>query len=131
MSYSGYEYGGKYKEEDNLIIELDKVGNRKVRFTPTSAENTHEAMQQLVLAYMDARNNANINQLLLIPGVILDFLCIHPFRDGNGRVSRLLTLLLLYKNGFDAGKYISFEEQINNNKAYYYDSLEKSSVRMG
>ena len=88
-------------------------------------------MEQLILAYMDARNDANINQLLLIPCVILDFLCIHPFRDGNGRMSRLITLLLLYKNGFDAGKYISFEEQINNNKAYYYDSLEKSSTRMG
>ena len=130
MSYASYEYGGKYKEEDNLIIELDKDGNRKVRFTPTSAIDTPNAMQQLVLAYMDARNDANINQLLLIPCVVLDFLCIHPFRDGNGRMSRLLTLLLLYKNDFDAGKYISFEEQINNNKAYYYDSLEKSSTRM-
>ena len=84
-------------------------------------------MQQLVLAYMEARNNSNINQLLLIPCVILDFLCIHPFSDGNGRMSRLLSLLLLYKNGFDVGKYISFEEQINNMKSYYYDSLEKSS----
>lgn len=76
---------------------------------------------------MDAKCNANINQLLLIPCVILDFLCIHPFQDGNGRMSRLLSLLLLYKNGFDAGKYISFEEQINNYKAYYYKSLRQSS----
>lgn len=128
MSYSGYEYGGKYKTEDNVIIELDEEGNRRVRFRPTSAEETPKAMKQLELAYMDARNNANINQLLLIPCVILDFLSIHPFRDGNGRMSRLLSLLLLYKNGFDAGKYVSFEEQINNSKAYYYDSLEKSSI---
>ena len=85
-------------------------------------------MEQLELAYLDARGNANINQLLLIPCVILDFLCIHPFRDGNGRMSHLLSLLLLYKNGFDAGKYMSFEEQINNYKAYHYESLRQSSV---
>ena len=85
-------------------------------------------MEQFELAYMEARNNANINQLLLIPCVVLDFLCIHPFRDGNGRMSRLLSLLLLYKNGYDAGKYVSFEEQINNYKAYYYEALRESSV---
>ena len=85
-------------------------------------------MEQLELAYLEARSNANINQLLLIPCVILDFLCIHPFRDGNGRMSRLLSLLLLYKNGYDAGKYISFEEQINNYKAYYYEALKESSA---
>lgn len=103
MSFAGYEYGGQYKTE------------------------TPKAMEQLELAYLEARNDANVNQLLLIPCVILDFLCIHPFRDGNGRMSRLLSLLLLYKNGFDAGKYVSFEEQINNYKAYYYESLRQSS----
>lgn len=129
MNYTAYEYSGKYKINDNYIIEEDKQGNRKIRFTPTSAKETPEAVKQLVLAYMDARNNSNINQLLLIPCVILDFLCIHPFSDGNGRMSRLLSLLLLYKNGFDAGKYVSFEEQINNMKGYYYDSLQESSKR--
>lgn len=128
MSYSGYEYAGKYKIDDNLIIEEDKEGNRKIRYKPVSAKETPKAMEQLVLAYMDASNNSNINQLLLIPCVILDFLCIHPFKDGNGRISRLLSLLLLYKNGFDAGKYVSFEEQINNNKGYYYETLRESSV---
>ena len=127
MSYSGYEYGGKYKTDNNLIIEQDEEGNRKIRFKPISAEETPKAMTQLVLAYMEAKNNSNINQLLLIPCVILDFLCIHPFRDGNGRMSRLLSLLLLYKNGFDAGKYVSFEEQINNSKGYYYEALKQSS----
>lgn len=127
MSYSGYEYGGKYKTDNNLIIEQDEEGNRKIRFKPISAEETPKAMVQLVLAYMEAKNNSNINQLLLIPCVILDFLCIHPFRDGNGRMSRLLSLLLLYKNGFDAGKYVSFEEQINNSKGYYYEALKQSS----
>ena len=127
MSYTNYEYGGKYKTYDNVILEVDESGKRKVRFRPTSAAETPDSIEQLILAYMEARDNSNINQLLLIPCVILDFLCIHPFRDGNGRMSRLLSLLLLYKNGFDAGKYVSFEGQINNHKSLYYDSLKKSS----
>lgn len=128
MNHAGYEYGGQYKTDDNVILEVDADGNRRVRFRPTPAAETAKAMEQLELAYLDAKGNANINQLLLIPCVILDFLCIHPFRDGNGRMSRLLSLLLLYKNGYDAGKYVSFEEQINNYKAYYYDSLKHSSA---
>ena len=128
LSIVGYEFGGQYKTDDNVILEVDGEGNRRVRFRPTSAEDTPEAMEQLELAYLEARDDANINQLLLIPCVILDFLCIHPFRDGNGRMSRLLSLLLLYKNGFDAGKYVSFEEQINNYKASYYESLRLSSI---
>lgn len=127
MSQAGYEYSGKYKTDDNVILETDAAGNRKIRFRPISAADTPAAMEQLELAYLEAKGNANINQLLLIPCVILDFLCIHPFRDGNGRMSRLLSLLLLYKNGYDAGKYVSFEEQINNYKAYYYDALKQSS----
>ena len=116
MQIAGYEYGGQYKTGDNYIIEEDKNGNRKVRFKPTPAHEVEMAIEQFELAYMEARNDANINQLLLIPCVVLDFLCIHPFRDGNGRMSRLLSLLLLYKNGYDAGKYVFFEEQINNYK---------------
>lgn len=128
LNIAGYAFAGQYKVSDNDIIEEDKLtGRRRVRFHPTSAAETSDAMEQLFLAYMDARDNAGINQLLLIPCVILDFLCIHPFRDGNGRLSRLLSLLLLYKNGFDAGKYISFEEQINNRKGNYYDALRDAS----
>ena len=128
MSFTDYEFGGKYKTDENVILEVGANGNRRVRFRPTSASETPHAMEQLELAYIEARGNANINQLLLIPCVILDFLCIHPFRDGNGRMSRLLSLLLLYKNGFDAGKYVSFEEQINSYKTYYYESLKQSSA---
>lgn len=128
MSYTGSEDAGKYKINQNYIIEEDTQGNRKMRFKPLTPKETPEAMEQIVLAYQNACNNSNINQLLLIPCVILDFLCIHPFRDGNGRMSRLLTLLLLYKNGFDVGKYISFEEQINNNKGNYYEALRLSSI---
>ena len=103
MSFAGYEYGGQYKTDDNVILEIDADGNRRVRFRPIPASATPKAMEQLELAYLDARSDANINQLLLIPCVILDFLCIHPFRDGNGRMSRLLSLLLLYKTALTPG----------------------------
>jgi Fic family protein len=119
--------GGKYKTSDNVILEIDRDGNRKIRFKTTKAIETQSAMQQLVYAFIDADNDSGINKLLLIPCFIFDFLCIHPFSDGNGRMSRLLSLLLLYKEGFDAGKYISFEEQINKNKNSYYEALRKSS----
>ena len=129
LNIAGYEYAGQYKAEDNDIIEKDPLtGLRRVRFHPTSAVDTPSEMEQLVLAYMEANDNPHINQLLLIPCVVLDFLCIHPFRDGNGRLSRLISLLLLYKSGFDVGKYISFEEQINRRKGNYYDALLKSST---
>lgn len=127
MSLSGDSSAGKYKSEDNVIVAVDSNGNRYIRFRPVAAAETKTAMEQLVLAYEIACSNSHINTLLLIPCVILDFLCIHPFRDGNGRMSRLLSLLLLYKNGFDVGKYASFEEQINKYKSSYYDSLQKSS----
>ena len=127
MSMAGYEFAGRYKTSDNYILEEDAQGNRRIRFRPTPAAETKQAMEQLELAYMAARNDGNINQLLLIPCVILDFLCIHPFRDGNGRMSRLLSLLLLYKSDYDVGKYVSFEEQINRYKGYYYDALQQSS----
>ena len=124
---AGYTLSGQYKINDNLIIETDEFGRRNIRFEPVSAADTKEAMQQLILAYMEARDNPGVNQLLLIPCVILDFLCIHPFSDGNGRVSRLLSLLLLYKSGYDVCKYVSFEEQINLSKEYYYEALQESS----
>lgn len=127
LSSTNYEYGGKYKQEDNVILEIDSAGNRRIRFAPVPAAETKEAMDQLFLAYLQASSDANVSQLLLIPCVVLDFLCVHPFKDGNGRMSRLISLLLLYKSGFDVGKYISFEEQINRNKAWYYKSLKESS----
>lgn len=83
MQFTGSGIGGRYKTDDNVILEIDADGKRKVRFRPTPARETPDAMEQLTLAYLDARNDANINQLLLIPCVILDFLCIHPFRDGK------------------------------------------------
>jgi Fic family protein len=118
---------GQYKREDNVIRERHADGTSSVRWTPVSAKETPQAMEQLLLAYTDARDDAGINGLLLIPCVVLDFLCIHPFQDGNGRMSRLLSLLLLYKNGLDIARYISFEEQINRSKNQYYEALKQSS----
>lgn len=128
LFYTNHRYGGKYKETDNVILEIDANGNRSVRFRPTSAEETPKAMEQLWYAYIAARQDAGINRLLLIPCVILDFLCIHPFSDGNGRMSRLLSLLLLYKEGYDVVKYISYEEQINKYNDLYYEALRLSSI---
>ncbi len=127
LSYTGFSHGGRYKKEDNLIMQTDANGRISIRFKPTSAKDTNDAMEQLFLAYIDARDNSNVSKLLLIPCLILDFLCIHPFSDGNGRISRLLSLLLLYKNEYSVGKYVSFEGKINSNKGSYYESLRLSS----
>ena len=123
----GSEKSGEYKVSDNIIAEKNNNGTiKRVIFVPTKADNVNQAMHDLCLAYQVYRDDYNIPTLLLIPCVIVDFLSIHPFSDGNGRVSRLLTLLLLYKEGYDIGKYISFENQINKYKGNYYDALERS-----
>ena len=87
---------GKFKTRDNLIMEYQPDGTRRIRFTPVKAKETESAIEQLILAYYDARQDADIPTIFLIPCFIVDFLCIHPFLDGNGRVSRLLTVLMLY-----------------------------------
>ena len=117
---------GVYKSRANAIYSFDQWGNREVVFTPVAPKETGRAMGNLIYAYQEATIE-QVNDLLLIPCVILDFLCIHPFTDGNGRVSRILTLLMLYKCGFDVGKYISFENQINKWRANYYQSLSECS----
>ena len=122
----GYDKGGKYKTNDNVIAEKYPDGTiKRVIFTPTKAKDVNKVMKDFCLTYQVARDDYEIPALLLIPCVIVDFLSIHPFSDGNGRVSRLLTLLLLYKEGYDIGKYISFENQINKYKGNYYDILER------
>lgn len=119
---------GSWKQVNNIIKERLPNGESRIRWTPLSKEETPKAMEDLAEAYLEARNDYSINGLLLIPCVILDFLCIHPFVDGNGRMSRLLSILLLYENGMDIAKYISFEEQINKHKDMYYKALEESSI---
>lgn len=118
---------GSFKSRDNLIMEYMPDGRRRVRFNPVKANETEKAIEQLLLAYYDARQDMEIPVLFLIPCFIVDFLCIHPFLDGNGRVSRLLTVLMLYIAGYDIGKYISVENQINEYKESYYAALEQAS----
>ncbi len=118
---------GKYKKNNNWIQERDEAGRLRVRFVPVSAKETPDAMNQLTLAYYEARQDSSINKLLLVFAFAVDFLCIHPFMDGNGRVSRLVTLLLLQEAGFDIGKYISIDKKINYYKGNYYQALERSS----
>ena len=120
--------GGSWKSVDNRIEETDKDGNRKVRFRPISAFETPEAMEQLCKAYQEMLTDVQVDPLLVIPMFILDFLSIHPFLDGNSRMSRLLTLLLLYQNGYFVGKYISIEKLIERTKDQYYDALQASSA---
>jgi Fic family protein len=126
-SYNPTSVGGRYKNVDNVIEEVDKQGQKRVRFQPLSAFETPNAMERLCHEFLLATDTAKIDSLLLIPMFILDFLCIHPFNDGNGRMSRLLTLLLLYREGYIAGKYISLEMMIEKTKESYYETLEQSS----
>ncbi len=127
-SYNKSGFGGKYKTGDNIIAETDRNGNRKVRFTPVSAFETAEAMQLMCGNFLNAWKENKTDKLLLIPMFILDFLCIHPFEDGNGRMSRLLTLLLFYRAGFIVGKYISIEMLIEQTKEIYYEALQNCSA---
>lgn len=125
--FSGKSIGGAYKNADNVIAEEDKEGNRFVRFQPIPAWETPDSIEALCDAFGDAIARNEADPLLIIPMFILDFLCIHPFNDGNGRMSRLLTLLLLYRAGYIVGKYISIEKVIETTKDTYYEALQSSS----
>lgn len=118
---------GKWKTKDNEIIEFLRSGERKVRFQCTSAKGTPKAIQNLCDNYNQHIGRRQLPDLLVIANFIFDFLCIHPFRDGNGRVSRLLTLACLYQVNFQVGRYISLERIIEDSKIDYYDVLQKSS----
>ncbi len=120
---------GKYQEKDSDIIEHLPNGSTRVRFKTVSAENTNQAMQELVSLYNELMKTKVIHPLLTIAAFNLDFLCIHPFRDGNGRVSRLLLLLQLYHAGYEMGRYVSLERLIEEHKERYYETLEISSQR--
>lgn len=126
--FGSYDVGGKYKSADNIIEEEDENGNKFVRFKPVSAWETPENINLLFEAFNMEMDRGQADPLILIPMFILDFLCIHPFSDGNGRMSRLLTLLLLYKSGYIVGKYISIEKMIEISKDSYYECLQESSI---
>ena len=127
-SYSTGTVGGEYKHSDNVIAETDATGNQTARFVPVSVWQTAEAMDDLCDSFLRAWDEDRFDKLVLIPMFILDFLCIHPFHDGNGRMSRLLMLLLLYKAGYIVGKYISLEMLIEKSKETYYEALQSSSA---
>lgn len=119
--------GGSWKHSDNVIAETGADGHHVVRFKPLAAFETPRAMDNLCSAYQQAIQDEIHDPLLLMVLFVFDFLCIHPFNDGNGRMSRLLTLLLLYKSGYLVGKFISIEKLIENSKESYYQTLQESS----
>jgi Fic family protein len=119
--------GGRWKGKDNEIVEILPDGTRDLRFKPVSAEETPDAIDTLAQHFAHTMGRSDIEPLIVIPLAVLDFLCIHPFDDGNGRVSRLLTLLLLYKYDYHVGRFISIERIVEQSKTTYYETLKKSS----
>ncbi len=118
---------GQYKEKDGDIIERYPDGHERVRFRTVSARETPTAMTQLITNWQTGLHERRVPPLIALAAFNLDFLCIHPFRDGNGRVSRLLWLLQSYQLGLEVGRYISFERLVEQNKDRYYETLEQSS----
>ena len=128
LSHTDSAFGGNFKNVQNYISVTDASGKTYTLFTPLAPYETAPAMQELCDAYNRAIGESKVDPLILIPIFIHDFLCIHPFLDGNGRMSRLLTTLLLYRAGYEVGKYISLEAKIAKNKGAYYDALELSQT---
>jgi Fic family protein len=118
---------GKYKDKDSDIIERYPDGKSRIRFKTVPAAKTPAKMKELVECWNEAVKQVPVHPLILLAAFNLDFLCIHPFRDGNGRVSRLLLLLQCYHLDFQVGRFISIERLIEQNKARYYETLERSS----
>lgn len=120
---------GQYKRADNDIVEFPPGRPPVVRFRCVSAGETPAAVEELCQHYRHAVDQDNIPPLIAIAALVLDFLCIHPFRDGNGRVSRLLTLLALCQHGYEVGRYISLERLVEESREDYYACLQRSSHR--
>lgn len=126
FQHTDSSFGGSFKDVQNYISATDELGNRFTLFTPLSPYETPTAIQEICDEYNRTIGEGKVDPLLIIPVFIHDFLCIHPFLDGNGRMSRLLTTLLLYRSGYEIGKYISLEAKIAKTKDAYYDALEIS-----
>ena len=120
---------GKYKEKNVDIIEKLPSGRERIRFKTVEASKTPAFMKHLIESWQDTLKEKNAHPLIALAAFNLDFLCVHPFRDGNGRVSRLLLLLQCYSLGYEVGRYISLERLIEQNKERYYETLEQSSHR--
>lgn len=119
---------GRWKQSSNDIIEIHPDGRREVRFRPVVPDQVPGAIEELCVAYHHSMDQLKVTPLLALACLVLDFLCIHPFRDGNGRVSRLLTLLALYHHGHQVGRYISHERIVEETKESYYEVLKASSL---
>ena len=122
-------FGGEFKDTPNEIDAVYPDGRKVIIFKPLEPYETPEAIEKICVGYDKAINQLNVDPLVVIPVFIHDFLCIHPFNDGNGRMSRLLTTLLLYKSDYVVGKYISLEKKIQISKDDYYGALRQSSER--
>ena len=118
---------GRYKENNVDIIEKLPGGRARVRFKTVEASKTPRFMKALIRAWPDCLKEKSVHPLIALAAFNLDFLCIHPFRDGNGRVSRLLLLLQGYSLGYEVGRYVSLERLIEQHKQRYYETLEQSS----
>lgn len=127
-SYINNPVAGKTKTVQNYITASYPDGHSETLFTPLAPYETPDALDRLCEEYNRVIGNMELEPLIVIPIFIHDFLCIHPFNDGNGRMSRLLTTLLLYRNGFYVGRYISLEAKIAKNKDLYYDALYESQI---
>lgn len=119
---------GSWKGANNQIVELRPGAAPVVRFQPVSAAETPAAIDELCLSYRHTVTQGQVLPLVAVGALVFDFLCVHPFRDGNGRVSRLLTLLALYQHGYEVGRYISLERLIEETRADYYAVLQQSSA---
>jgi Fic family protein len=127
LSRGGIGDAGEYKKSENDIIEVQPGGRREVRFRTVRAKDTPEFMRELIERWGQVQLERRIHPLIALGMLNLDFLCIHPFRDGNGRVARLLLLLSCYHAGVEVGRYISLERLIEQNKERYYEVLKLSS----
>ena len=123
--YSEKAIGGRYKNTQNVIAENHADGTKRVILTPLAPHETPNAIEEICEKFNLVIDSCEVNSLIMIPIFIHDFLCVHPFNDGNGRMSRLLTTLLLYQQGYIIGKYISIESKIEKTKTKYYEVLEQ------
>ena len=126
LRFTNYSYGGQFKTTPNEIDMVLENGEKAVLFRPLEPYETPDAINMICEKYQETLDKELVDELILIPCFLLDFLCIHPFNDGNGRMSRLLTLLLLNRRGYLVGQYISIEKAIADTKEAYYDALQKS-----
>ena len=127
-SHMNNPMAGRIKSVQNYITVTYSDNHAETLFTPLAPFETSEALDKICEEYNRVIGNMEVEPLIAIPVFIHDFLCIHPFNDGNGRMSRLLTTLLLYRNGFYVGKYISLEAKIAKNKDLYYDALGRAQI---